>query len=58
MPDTTLQEIKDILKELSISQKETETKFKETDAQFKETTDKRINDSFPLFQTQWGEGEC
>jgi hypothetical protein len=33
----TLEEIKQILKELSISQKETDAQFKETDAQFKET---------------------
>jgi hypothetical protein len=32
----TLQEIKEILKELALSQKDTEIKFKETDAKFKE----------------------
>jgi Holliday junction resolvase len=60
MPDTTLQEIREILKEVSGSQKETEKRFRETDAKFKETdarfkeTDKRINNAFRLFETQWG----
>ncbi len=41
MPGTELQEIREILRELSISQKETDAKFKETDAKFRET-DKQI----------------
>jgi len=62
-----IEEIKQLLKELIISQKETDlkfrdtdakfrdtdTKFKETDAKFKET-DKRIKSAFELFEGQWG----
>ena len=50
----TLEEIKQILKELSISQKETDAKFKETDAKFKETdaqmarTDAKLNKASEL----------
>ncbi|MFZ1751186.1 MAG: hypothetical protein WAU01_13370, partial [Saprospiraceae bacterium] len=57
---TEIQEIKDLLKELVLSQKETDSKFKETDSKFKETdskfkeTDRRIKKAFDLFETQWG----
>ena len=57
---TTFDEIKELLKELALSQKETDAKFKETDAKFKETdakfkeTDKRIKKAFDLFEGQWG----
>jgi len=53
MPGTELQEIKEILRELSLSQKETDAKFKETDTKFKET-DKQIKKAFRLFESQWG----
>lgn len=55
-----LSEIKELLKELVLSQKETDAKFKETDAKFKETdakfkeTDARIKAAFDLFEGQWG----
>ena len=48
-----ISEIKQILKELALSQKDTDAKFKETDAKFKET-DKRIIKAFELFEGQWG----
>jgi Holliday junction resolvase len=44
--DTELLEIKQIIKELALSQKETDAKFKETD--------KRIKAAFDLFEGQWG----
>lgn len=50
---TTINEIREILRDLAIAQKETDAKFKETDAKFKET-DKRIKDAFNLFEGQWG----
>lgn len=43
----TIEEIRQILKELAISQKETDLKFKETDAKFKET-DKQIRQNNKL----------
>lgn len=46
MPGTEFQEIKEILRELSLSQKETDAKFKETD--------KQIKKAFHLFESQWG----
>ena len=45
MPGTELQEIKEILRELSLSQKETDAKFKETETKFKETH-KQIKKAF------------
>lgn len=64
---TEIAEIRQLLKELVISQKETDAKFKETDAKFKETdakfketdikfkqTDKKIKEAFELFTSQWG----
>ena len=65
--EVEIQEIKQLLKELVLSQKETDSKFKETDSKFKETdsrfketdikfkeTDKRIKAAFDLFEGQWG----
>ncbi|MBP6445942.1 MAG: hypothetical protein KA341_04005, partial [Saprospiraceae bacterium] len=65
--EVEIQEIKQLLKELVLSQKETDNKFKETDSKFKETdsrfketdikfkeTDKRIKAAFDLFEGQWG----
>ncbi|MBK7635705.1 MAG: hypothetical protein IPJ13_16580 [Saprospiraceae bacterium] len=58
--EVEIQEIKQLLKELVLSQKETDNKFKETDSRFKETdikfkeTDKRIKAAFDLFEGQWG----
>ena len=46
--ETSMAELKDLIRELVIAQKVTDDKFKETDARFKETdaqfkeTDKRI----------------
>ena len=51
--EVEIQEIKQLLKELVLSQKETDNKFKETDIKFKET-DKRIKAAFDLFEGQWG----
>ncbi|MGB4961060.1 MAG: hypothetical protein WBO36_16370, partial [Saprospiraceae bacterium] len=50
---TEIQEIKDLLKELVLSQKETDSKFKQTDSKFNET-DQRIKKAFDLFETEWG----
>ena len=53
-------EIRQLLKELVISQKETDAKFKETDSKFKETdakfqeTNKKVKEAFDLFTSQWG----
>ncbi|MBK9565051.1 MAG: YraN family protein [Saprospiraceae bacterium] len=44
--EVEIQEIKQLLKELVLSQKETDIKFKETD--------KRIKAAFDLFEGQWG----
>lgn len=58
--EVEIKEIKQLLKELVISQKDTQLRFKETDAKFKETdakfkeTDKRIKAAFDLFEGQWG----
>lgn len=55
-----IDEIRELLREVAISQKETDRQFKETDRQFKETalqfkeTDKRIRELSGLFTTQWG----
>ena len=51
--EVEIQEIKQLLKELVLSQKETDIKFKETDNKFKET-DKRIIAAFDLFEGQRG----
>lgn len=53
-------EIRQLLKELAISQQETDRKFKETDLQFKETelqlkeTDRKLNKMIHQFESQWG----
>jgi Holliday junction resolvase-like predicted endonuclease len=65
--ETSIAELRDLIKELVIAQKVTDDKFKETDAKFKETaasfketdaqfkeTDKRIKAAFELFEGQWG----
>ncbi len=65
--EVEIKEIKQLLKELVISQKDTQLRFKETDARFQETdakfketdakfkeTDKRIKAAFDLFEGQWG----
>jgi Holliday junction resolvase-like predicted endonuclease len=63
-----IQDLKQLLAELILSQKETDAKFKETDRvlseKFTETdrvlsekfreTDRRINQAFDLFESQWG----
>lgn len=55
-----IREIKQLLKELVLSQKDTEKRFQETDVKFQETdarfkeTDKRIKAAFELFEGQWG----
>ena len=57
---TEIAEIRQLLKELVISQKETDAKFKETDSKFKETdakfqeTNKKVKEAFDLFTSQWG----
>ena len=64
---TEIAEIRQLLKELVISQKETDAKFKETDAKFQETdskfketdakfqeTNKKVKEAFDLFTSQWG----
>ncbi|MBK8517666.1 MAG: YraN family protein [Saprospiraceae bacterium] len=51
--EVEIQEIKQLLKELALSQRETDAMFKETDAKFKQT-DKRIKSAFDLFEGQWG----
>ena len=54
---TEIAEIRQLLKELVISQKETDTKFKESrselDKRFKET-DTKFKEAFELFTSQWG----
>ncbi len=64
---TTIQELKELMRELALSQKETDEKFKETDKKFKETaerfketdtkfkeTDRYIRRVQGQFDTQWG----
>ncbi len=61
---TEIAEIRQLLKELVISQKETDAKFKESreelDSRFKETdakfqeTNKKVKEAFDLFTSQWG----
>ena len=57
---TDIQELRDLVKDLIISQKETDAKFKDTDSWFKETdaafkeTTKKINEAIDLFTGQWG----
>lgn len=49
----SFEEIKQLLKDLVISQKETDLKFKETEHQFKET-DRKLNKMIHQFESQWG----
>ena len=49
----SFEEIKQLLKDLVISQKETDLKFKETELQFKET-DRKLNKMIHQFESQWG----
>jgi Holliday junction resolvase-like predicted endonuclease len=51
--DASLEEIKQIMKEVWAMWKETDRRFKETDQRFKET-DKKIRQLSELFTGQWG----
>jgi hypothetical protein len=57
---TEILEIRQLLREVILSQKDTEVRFRETDKKFQETdkkfqeTDKKVKEAFELFTSQWG----
>lgn len=57
---TEILEIRQLLREVILSQKDTEARFRETDKKFQETdkkfqeTDKKVKEAFELFTSQWG----
>jgi hypothetical protein len=64
---TEILEIRQLLREVILSQKDTEARFRDTEARFRETdkkfqetdkkfqeTDKKVKEAFELFTSQWG----